>query len=38
MGKHRYKASYRAYIGKTEDGKSHYKRFTGYSYVHNAFI
>jgi integrase len=33
MGKQRYKASYRAYIGKTSDGKSHYKRFTGYSYV-----
>ena len=29
--KYKYEYSYRAYIGKGDDGKYHYKRFTGYS-------
>lgn len=29
--KHKYEYSYRLYVGKGEDGKPHYKRFTGYS-------
>lgn len=29
--KHKYEYSYRLYVGKGDDGKYHYKRFTGYS-------